>query len=156
MVVRKQTGDGRMRFLSVILGLALPAGVGAQQLTLAEPQAPATHSSLHRFACAGENDAEAAGGEVEFENHRSESGGYVGELRRLSLGGHEVPEKTMKLIRDTIASRTMDVVQPTCLRGTVSVMIRVYSPAPDTHDGISWVVVTRSASGQITISDSHG
>jgi len=141
-----------MRVLPLLLCLAVPAIASAQTVTTTGPRLPASHTSVHRFTCAAAGGGEGAGGEVEIENRRSETGAYVGELKRLSFGGHDVPEKTMKLIRDTIASRSMDIIEPTCDADFVSVMFRVYSPGQEAHEGISWVVVTHSKNGQISIS----
>jgi hypothetical protein len=141
-----------MRILPLLVALAVPASAGAQTVTTAGPLLPASHSSLHRFSCPVESGKDA-GGEVEIEDRRTEAGSYAGELKRLSFGGHDVPEKTMKLIRDAIGSRAMDIVEPSCDKMYVAVMIRVYSPTQAAHQGLSWIVVTHSKDGQISISE---
>jgi len=142
-----------MRILPLLLALALPAAMGAQTITTTGPRMPASHASTHHFTCTVA-DGEASG-EVEIENHRSDAG-VVGELKRLSFRGHDVPEKTMKLIRETIAARPMDMVEPACDHGFISVMLRVNNATDDEHAQVSWVIITQAKTGEISISDSHG
>ena len=154
MVAFPNRGADGMRILLLLLGMALPASLSAQTITTTGPRTPASHSSTHHFTCTVADGQ--ASGEVEIENHRSDSGGLVGELKRLSFRGRDVPEKTMKLIRETIAARPMDIVEPACDHGYVAVMLRVSTPMDEEHARVSWVIITQAKTGEISISDSHG